>query len=205
MRAGAMSTHELVPQSPPRVPRGGNAFTRWLGRVLLRLLGWRVTGGFPDEPRFIVIAAPHTSNWDWVVAMPALLALGIRIKYLIKDSAFVWPFSLILRATGGVPIDRNAPEGVVEDLAARVVDTPEIILVITPEGTRRRVEHWKTGFLRIAELAALPVVQVSWDYPSRVIDLGPVVELSGDHDRDIARIRAYYRRFTGCKPENQSP
>jgi len=190
---------------PPRVPKGGNAITRGLGRVILRLMGWRVTGMLPDEPRLIVIAAPHTSNWDWAIAMAALLALGLRINYMIKDSVFWWPLSVLLHATGGLATNREAPAGLVEDLAARVLHTAEIILVITPEGTRARVEHWKTGFLRIAELAHLPVVQVSWDYPSRTITLGPVAELSGDHEADIARIRAYYRRFTGRNPENQSP
>jgi len=190
---------------PPRVPKGGNAFTRWVGRAVLRLLGWRVTGNLPDEPRFIAIAAPHTSNWDWAVAMAALLALGIRINYMIKDSAFVWPLSLVLRATGGIPTNRAAPAGMVEDVAERLLDTPEIIMVITPEGTRRRVERWKTGFLRIAALAQLPVVQVSWHYPGKLIHLGPVAELSGDLDTDIAAIRAYYRQFTGRNPENQSP
>lgn len=195
----------VVPQMPPRVPKGGNAFTRWVGRAVLRLLGWRVTGNLPDEPRFIAIAAPHTSNWDWAVAMAALLALGIRINYMIKDSAFVWPLSLVLRATGGIPTNRAAPAGMVEDVAERLLDTPEIIMVITPEGTRRRVERWKTGFLRIAALAQLPVVQVSWHYPGKLIHLGPVAELSGDLDTDIAAIRAYYRQFTGRNPENQSP
>jgi 1-acyl-sn-glycerol-3-phosphate acyltransferase len=195
----------VVPQMPPRVPKGGNAFTRWLGGALLRLLGWRVTGGLPDERRFIVIAAPHTSNWDWAIAMVAMFALGLRINYMVKDSAFVWPVSVFLRATGGLPTNRAAPTGLVEDLAARVLHTPEIILVITPEGTRARVERWKTGFLRIAELAHLPVVQVSWDYPSRTITLGPLAELTGDHEADVARIRAYYRQFTGRNPENQSP
>ena len=194
-----------MPQMPPRVPKGGNAFTRWVGRAVLRLLGWRVTGNLPDEPRFIAIAAPHTSNWDWAVAMAALLALGIRINYMIKDSAFVWPLSLVLRATGGIPTNRAAPAGMVEDVAERLLDTPEIIMVITPEGTRRRVERWKTGFLRIAALAQLPVVQVSWHYPGKLIHLGPVAELSGDLDTDIAAIRAYYRQFTGRNPENQSP
>jgi 1-acyl-sn-glycerol-3-phosphate acyltransferase len=196
---------DVVSQMPPRVPRGGNAFTRRVGRAILRACGWRVTGNLPDEPRFIAIAAPHTSYWDWVVAMAALLALGIRINYMVKDSAFVWPFSVILHASGGIATNRAAPAGLVEDLSARILHTPEIILAITPEGTRARVEHWKTGFLRIAKLAKLPVVQVSWDYPAKLITLGPVAQLTGDRETDIANVRAYYRQFTGRNPENQSP
>lgn len=195
----------VAPTLPPRVPRGGNAFSHWVGRVLLRLFGWRVTGTLPDEPKLMVIAAPHTSNWDWVFAMGALWALEVRINYLIKDTAFVWPLSWILRATGGVPTNRAAPAGMVEELVERIDRNPEIILVITPEGTRARVERWKTGFLRIAELARLPIVQVSWDYPSRTIHLGPVATPGGDTETDITAIRTYYRRFQGRNPENQSP
>jgi 1-acyl-sn-glycerol-3-phosphate acyltransferase len=196
---------EVVPQLPPNVPKMGNALTRWFGRVMLRLSRWRVVGGLPDVPKFIVIAAPHTSNWDWVVAMFALLGLGVRINYLIKSTAFFWPLSVILRLTGGVPVDRSAPAGMVEGVARRVAANHQMIVVITPEGTRRRVEAWKTGFLRIAKATALPVVQVSWDYPSRTITLGPVAELSGDLDVDMQRVRDYYRQFTGKNPANQSP
>jgi 1-acyl-sn-glycerol-3-phosphate acyltransferase len=190
---------------PPRVPSGGNAFTRWVGRTLLRALRWRVTGNLPDEPRFIAIAAPHTSNWDWAMAMATMLALGIRINYMIKDTAFIWPLSWLFRVTGGISTNRLAPGGMVEELAERLIRTPEIILVITPEGTRGRVERWKTGFLRIAELAQLPVLQVSWDYRERSIHFGPLAELSGDTETDITRIRQYYRQFSGRNPENQSP
>ena len=196
---------EVVPELPRSLPRLGNAFTRWLGRVLLRGGGWRVGGCLPDEPRLIVIAAPHTSNWDWVVAMCAMLALGVRINYLIKDSLFVWPLSLLLRTSGGIAIDRSMPAGVVEDVAARLRAVPRMVMVITPEGTRSRVETWKTGFLRVAELARLPVVPVAWHYPDRLIHIGQPFVLSGDHERDIAAIRAYYRQFTGRNPENQSP
>lgn len=196
---------EVVPQLPPNVPKMGNALTRWFGRVMLRLCRWRVVGGLPDIPKFIVIAAPHTSNWDWLVAMFALLGLGVRINYLIKNTAFFWPLSVVLRITGGVPVDRSAPAGMVEDVARRIEANHEIIVVITPEGTRRRVEAWKTGFLRLAKATALPIVQVSWDYPSRTITLGPVAELSGDLEVDMQRIRDYYRQFTGLKPVNQSP
>lgn len=200
-----MSLAGVVPQVPPRVARGGNALLRWIGRAILWLVGWRVTGNLPDTEKMIVIAAPHTSNWDWALAMPTLFALGVRIAYLIKDTAFWWPASVVLRATGGVPVNRREPAGMAEAVARRIRESDRIIVVITPEGTRARVEKWKTGFLRIAALAEVPVVQLSWDYPTRTIHLGPVATLSGDVDVDIERIRDYYRQFTGCNPANQSP
>jgi 1-acyl-sn-glycerol-3-phosphate acyltransferase len=187
------------------VPRSGNGFTRWLGRALLRLAGWRVTGTLPDLPRFIAIAAPHTSNWDWALALSTSYALGVPLSYLVKDTAFIWPLSVFLRATGGVPTNRSAPLGMVEDLAQRIRNAPGIVLAITPEGTRAHVGPWKSGFLRIAELADLPVLLISWDYPSRILDLGPLAVLSGDHAADLQRIRAHYRQFTGRNPGSQSP
>ena len=196
--------NQIVPPTPARVPRSGNAFSRWLGRTLLRLSGWRVTGTLPDLPRFIAIASPHTSNWDWVLTLSTSCALGVPLRYMVKDTAFFWPLSLLLRATGGVPTNRQAPLGMVEDLAERLRNTPEFVLAITPEGTRARVDNWKSGFLRIAELANLPVLLISWDYPSRILNLGPLAELSGDHEADLQSIRAYYRQFTGRNPGNQS-
>ncbi len=195
----------VVPQMPPRVAKGGSAFTRWLGLSLLRLAGWQVTGGLPDREKVLVIAAPHTSNWDWLVAILGLWAMGLRMNYLIKDTALWWPASVFIRATGGIPVNRAEPAGIAESVAKRILEADRIIMVITPEGTRSRVEQWKTGFLRIAAVSSLPVVQVSWDYPSRTIHLGPEAQLTGDTEADIAAIRQYYRQFTGRNPENQSP
>ena len=200
-----MIVNDVVPVVPPRVPRRGNALTRCLGRYCLRLVNWRVTGTVPDLPRMILIVAPHTSNWDWVLGMIALLALGMRVNYLVKHTLFYWPLGPLLRFTGGIEVNRTSPRGMVEDVASRVALTPQIIIAITPEGTRSRVEQWKTGFLRIAQASALPAVQVSWDYPSREIRFGPIADLSGDHAADLGRIRDYYRQFTGRNPENQSP
>jgi 1-acyl-sn-glycerol-3-phosphate acyltransferase len=190
---------------PPRVAKGGNAFTRWLGLTALRLAGWRVTGNLPDREKLLVIAAPHTSNWDWLIALLALWAMGLRMNYLIKDTALWWPASILIRGTGGIPVNRAEPAGIADSLAQRIRDADRIIMVITPEGTRSRVEQWKTGFLRIAAVSNLPVVQVSWDYPSRTVHLGPEAHLTGDTATDIAAIRQYYRQFTGGNPENQSP
>ncbi len=199
------SREPVVPPVPPRVARGGNAFTRWLGLTVLRLAGWQVTGGLPDREKLLVIAAPHTSNWDWVMALLALWAMGLRMNYLIKDTALWWPASILIRATGGIGVNRAEPAGIADSLAQRIRDADRIIMVITPEGTRARVEQWKTGFLRIAAVSSMPVVQVSWDYPSRTVHLGPEAHLTGDTATDIAAIRQYYRQFTGRNPENQSP
>jgi 1-acyl-sn-glycerol-3-phosphate acyltransferase len=200
-----MNLEDVAPTVPPRVAHGGNRFTFWLGRSVLRLCGWRVTGNLPDLEKVLVIGAPHTSNWDWVLAVLVMWSLGIRMTYLVKDTAFWWPAGWFLRLTGAMPVNRSNPRGIAEDVAESIRRSERIIVVITPEGTRSRVEKWKTGFLRIAELAEVPVVQYSFDYPTRTMHLGPVAELTGDVDVDIARIREYYRPFRGYRPENQSP
>ena len=200
-----MTLEEVAPALPPRVAHSENRVLRWVGRSLLRLAGWRVTGNLPDREKILVIGAPHTSNWDWVLALLVMWALKIHMTYLVKDTAFWWPAGWMLRLTGAMPVNRRNPKGIAEDVAESIRRAERVIVVITPEGTRSRVEKWKTGFLRIAELAEVPVVQFSFDYPSRTMHLGPVAELSGDVDVDIARIREYYRPFTGCHPENQSP
>ena len=200
-----MRIEDVAPTMPPRVARGGNRFTYWMGRFVVWLVGWRVTGNLPDVERMLVIAAPHTSNWDWALALFVMWALPIRMTYLVKDTAFWWPAGWFLHLTGAMPVNRGNPIGVAGDVARNIRAAERIIVVITPEGTRSRVEKWKTGFMRIAEEAQVPVVQVSFDYPSRTLHLGPIAELSGDTEADITRIRAYFRQFTGCRPENQSP
>lgn len=199
-----MSLEDVAPEVPSRVARRNSAMLRWFGRCGLRAAGWRVTGNLPDTEKILVIGAPHTSNWDWVVAVFVMWALDIRMTVLIKDTVFWGPVGWFLRLTGAMPVNRRNPAGIAEDVAGNIRAAERIIVVITPEGTRSRVEKWKTGFLRIAEAALIPIVQVSFDYPSRTLHLGPIAELSGDVDTDIERIRAYYRPFTGCRPENQS-
>jgi 1-acyl-sn-glycerol-3-phosphate acyltransferase len=200
-----MNLEDVAPTVPPRVAIRRNRALRWLGRFGMGLAGWRITGNLPDVEKMLCIGAPHTSNWDWVVALFAMFALDIRMTVLIKDTAFWWPAGWFLRATGAMPVNRRNPKGIAEDVAANIRAADRIIVVITPEGTRSRVEKWKTGFMRIAEAAQIPVVQVSFDYPTRTLHLGPVVELTGDEDVDMAHIREYFRPFRGCRPENQSP
>lgn len=194
-----------LPQLQPSNPTMGNAFTRWLGRSLLRLSGWKVTGELPDAPKFIAAAAPHTSNWDWVFAMYTLLALGIRINYMIKHTTFWWPLSIVLKATGAFAVDRSSPSGLIDSVRQQVLSADKVVFVITPEGTRKRVDQWKTGFLRLSYATGLPLLMVSWDYPSKTVQLGPEMPLTGDIDKDLEAVREHFRQFTGGRPEYQSP
>lgn len=188
----------LLPEVPPQVPRVRyNRFTRWFGRTVLRLGGWRVVGTIPDLPRVVLIAAPHSSNWDGLWGFAAKLALGIRITVLGKQQLFWWPLSLLLRKLGVIPVDRAAPQGTVGQAAQMIVRAERLWFALTPEGTRKRVERWKTGFWKIADATRVPIVPAYFHYPDKVIGIGEPFHTTGDAQADIARIREWYRQWQG--------
>jgi len=194
----AGATDDIVLPLPPNAPRvRPNAFARWFGRSLLRLGGWRMAGAFPDIPRLVLVGAPHSSNWDGVWGFAAKLALGLDIRILGKQELFWWPLGPLLRRLGVIAIDRGAAHGTVEQLAERIAGSPRLWLGIAPEGTRRKVPRWKTGFWKIARAADVPVLPAYFDYPDKIIGIGPTFALSDDMEADIARIRAWYRPWRG--------
>lgn len=177
---------------------------KFIGRALLKLAGWKVVGQFPKEKKLIIAAAPHTSNWDFILAMFAVMALGIKISYLMKKEAFFWPFKNMFMALGGIPLDRSAAEDTVEQIASWYNAHDKVWVVITPEGTRSKVDKWKTGFLRVAEKANVPVMLVAWDYPSKTMHLDKIWQTTGDYYRDIDQMREYINsRYTAKHPDKQ--
>jgi 1-acyl-sn-glycerol-3-phosphate acyltransferase len=193
------ASHDTPLPVPANVPRTRpRAATRWLGRTVLRLGGWRVVGELPDVPRLVVIAAPHSSNWDGVWGFAAKLALGIDVHVLGKASLFRIPvLGLVLRGLGVVPVDRSSPAGVVEQAAALIRGSDRLWYALAPEGTRRPVEHWKTGFWKIARAAEVPVLRAYFHYPDRIVGFGPLFHPSGDIAADMAELRAWYRPWQG--------
>lgn len=186
-----------VPPLPPEAPRTGSAFSRWFGRSVLRIGGWTIAGEFPNRARMVLIAAPHSSGWDAVWGLAAKLAMGVDITFMAKAELFRGPIGWLLRRLGGMPVNRSRAHGAVEQAAARLRASERMWFVLAPEGTRRRVEHWKSGFLHIARAAGVPVFCAWFHYPDRTIGLGALFETSGDLDADMARIREYYRPFIG--------
>lgn len=166
--------------------------TRAFGRLVLRLAGWRIEGGLPAERRFVVIVAPHTSNWDFVVGVFAMFALGVGVHFIGKHTLFRGPLGPVMRWLGGTPVDRSASRGTVQQAAAEIRARDAYVLALSPEGTRRRVVEWKRGFYHIAVAAHVPVLAVWLDYSRRVVGIGAPVHPTGDADADIARLRAFY-------------
>jgi len=188
----------VVPPVPPSVPRGrSTAFGRWLGRCILRLGGWRVAGPLPDLRKAVVIAAPHSSNWDGIWGLAAKLALGVEARILGKDKLFWWPLGAVLRSFGVVPLDRSSPQGTVGQAVAMIRDNERIWFALAPEGTRKPVKDWKTGFIRIARMAQVPIVPAYFHYPEKIIGFGPPFHTSGDDAADMAAIRQWYRPWRG--------
>lgn len=176
-------------------------------RGMLRLLGWQVHGELPARAaRCIVIAAPHTSNWDFPFTLLGAFALGMHIRWLGKASLFDGPLGGVMRWLGGIPVRRDRANNLVEAsiLALKAAPGP-LQLVVAPEGTRSRAAHWKTGFHHIARGAGLPILLSYLDWGERRCGLGPLVDPGDDVEADVARIRAFYAPFRGLRADQFDP
>ena len=174
---------------------------RWLlAQVLLRASHWRTTGEVPRKG--ILVGAPHTSNWDWVLTMLLAWDSGVTIRLLVKQEFFKGPVGWLLLRTGAVPLDRSNPRATIRRLVEDAATDETFLLGIAAEGTRSKVDHWKSGFYRISQQTGLPVTLAFLDGPSRTVGWGPTFALTGDVGTDMDRIRAFYADKTGIRPEN---
>jgi 1-acyl-sn-glycerol-3-phosphate acyltransferase len=178
---------------------------RLIARALLKLGGWTPVGGTIGVPKAVIIAAPHTSNWDGIWGLIYRVAVGLDIRFFAKDALFWFPLNLVLRSLGGIPLDRRQPGTAVPAAIAALNNNASYYFGLAPEGTRSLKAGWKSGFYRIAREANVPIVLGFLDYGRRRLGTGPLIELSGDVDVDMARIRAYYADIEGRHPENASP
>jgi 1-acyl-sn-glycerol-3-phosphate acyltransferase len=171
-----------------------------LSLSILGVFGWRVEGRLPNIPKFVAIAT-HTTNWDFPVMLLLAFALRAKISTFGKDSLFRWPFGVFFRWCGCIPIDRSKSTNVVETMIQVFGNSEKLILVITPEGTRKKAESWKTGFYYIAQGAQVPIVLAFIDYRRKVAGIGPVITPTGDIEEDIEKIKSFYANVSGKFPE----
>lgn len=184
-------------------PLRGNGFSRWVGRVGLRLLGgWQVIGDLPQVRKGIFPVAPHTSNWDFFIGVFGMLALGLNLSYLGKHTIFRFPVNGMLRWLGGIPVDRRAAHGVVGEMVEQFQQREHLILALSPEGTRTKVAEWKKGFLHMAKAAQVPVIPVALDFSRKVIEITPAYMVTGDIDSELAKVKAKLAHAVGKNPQH---
>lgn len=177
-----------------------------LARGFWALSGYRLRSeSLPATGSAVLIGAPHTSNWDFVVMLAIAWSHGVSPKWLGKRSLFKFPFGAIMRALGGIPVDRANPAGLVDEIVRRVHASERLFVVVTPEGTRGRGDHWKSGFYRIARAAELPLVLGYVDSATKTAGFGLTVRLTGDVAADMDRVRAFYADKRGIRPGDFTP
>ncbi|GLS27933.1 1-acyl-sn-glycerol-3-phosphate acyltransferase [Marinibactrum halimedae] len=175
---------------PENMPRMGNTLSRWCGRTLLSLMGWKLVGEIPNEKQLVIALAPHTSNWDFLTAMPLIMAVGVKVSYLMKKEAFFWPFKGAFMALGGIPTDRSKGRSIVDQIQTWFSTHEKCWVAITPEGTRSKVSRYKTGFLRIAHGVDVPVWFIAWDYSTKTFYSLNTFQATEHYERDVERIKA---------------
>jgi 1-acyl-sn-glycerol-3-phosphate acyltransferase len=169
---------------------------------LLALMKWQVVGKLPNKKKFILAVAPHTSNWDFFIAVLVMLALRLKVTFLGKKSIFVGPFGTLLTKFGGMPIERSNPNGVVGQLVAAFENAETMVLGLAPEGTRKKTKQWKTGFLVIAQQANIPVVPVSLDFSKKQVEFLPEHYIGNDIDKELNYFKQQFTAVCAKKPQS---
>lgn len=196
-----MSKQLNTPDLSSNIPRLGNRFSQWLGCFVLKQLGWSFEGEFPKHKKMVLAVAPHTSNWDFVVGLAVAFSLRLKISFFGKHSIFIPPFDRLLRRWGGIPIERSKAHGVVGQITDTMISADKMILCLSPEGTRSRVERWKTGFLHIAHKAKVPLFLVGFDYHKKKIIFGSCQNVGEDTEAELQNVYAFYANVQAKFPD----
>jgi len=175
----------------------------YLARFFLRLFGWKVEGQLPDLPKFVLIGAPHTSNWDFVMFLAIIFFLRANVRFMGKAELFRNPFGWFFYWCGGIPVDRSKSQGLVEQMVVACKKSNQFILTIAPEGTRHYVSEWKLGFYHIAKSAGIPVVMAIVDGAKKTLCLGQVFHPTENMDADIKAIKRFFAGMVGINPRKK--
>ena len=172
-----------------------------IAKFFLTITGWKFKGDIPRSDRIILVAGPHTSNWDFLLALAFIFGLNLNVFWIGKHTLFKNGFSKIMRKLGGIPVDRASPELLMNEVSHIVKKQQGVIIAISPEGTRKKVERLKSGFLRIAKTTNSQILLAGIDYESKLIHLGKLFEPSGNTESDLLNVHNYFRQFKGKRPE----
>ncbi|MDC0247022.1 1-acyl-sn-glycerol-3-phosphate acyltransferase [OCS116 cluster bacterium] len=188
-------------QIPERLRGSRSKILRKIARFVINISGWTIKGKVPNEERIVIIVAPHTSNWDFILAMLAIFGLNIKVRWLGKNSIFKPGFKLFFEWLGGIPVYRDNPSTLIEKVVTIVKKEKSIVIAMTPEGTRKKVKRWKTGFLRIAKQTQSKILLISIDAPTKSIEIGKIFNPTGNNEEDLYFIQEYYSTFRGINPQ----
>ncbi|MCE5212093.1 MAG: lysophospholipid acyltransferase family protein [Deltaproteobacteria bacterium] len=178
---------------------------RGISLVLLKILGWKTSGNLPREIKYVLIVAPHTSNWDLFYGIILAFALKLDARYIAKKELFRGPSSPLMTWSGAIPVDRSSSHHIVDQMVSVLKEHENFVLALAPEGTRHRKDYWKSGFYHIALNAHVPILLAFIDYASKTGGAGPLIYPTGDLEQDMSVIRNFYLTIKGRHPENTSP
>lgn len=177
----------------------------WISKFILKILGWQVINNLPDAKKYVLIAAPHTSNWDFPLGLMVKFSQKIKLNYLGKGALFRKPFGWFFRAMGGIPVYRKQKLNMVDQMVREFNQRDHMILAMSPEGTRSYLDYWKSGFYHIAFKAGVPIAMGTLDFGNKIVRLGNAFMPSGNIQEDMKIIRAFFENVKGKKPQNQGP
>jgi 1-acyl-sn-glycerol-3-phosphate acyltransferase len=197
---GAVSVHYTIFDTPIV-----KTLMRLLSRFILKISGWRIEGRLPEIKKIVLIAAPHTSNWDFPITIFIAFAVKAKIFWMGKDTLFRFPFGALFKWLGGIPVDRSRSNNIVEQMIRKFSENESLIVTIPPSGTRKKVMKWKTGFYYIARGAGVPVVLAFLDYRRKAGGFGPVFIPTGEIESDIKEIREFYSGIHGKNTVTEEP
>jgi 1-acyl-sn-glycerol-3-phosphate acyltransferase len=180
-----------------------SALLRAIANLILRLSGWHVDGKLPDISKYIIIGAPHTSNWDFVLFLGVIFHLKVNVNYMGKAELFRNPFGWFFYWCGGVPVDRKKSTGLVEQMVKVCEQSDKFILIIAPEGTRHFVTEWKRGFYHIAKTAGIPIVMAKVDGKQKTVRVGQIFQPTEDMEADIKTIQGFFAGLIGLNPRKK--
>lgn len=183
-------------------PPLANKLQSFIGLCFLKLTGWEAVGNVPDTPKFVMLMAPHTSNWDFLFILAILYVLGIKFFWFGKKEIFRWPFRNLAKWLGGIPVDRSLKQNMVQQIGETIKSREQFVVGISPEGTRSIAKYWKTGFYYIACQAQIPIVFAFLDYGRKIGGLGPILDPTGNIEVDMETIRHFYSGITAKYPDN---
>jgi len=176
---------------------------RVIAQFILRMTGWRTHVIPPPTSRYVLIGAPHTSNWDFISALLLMTAESIPIRIIGKVSLFRGPLGVLMRSIGAIPVNRRERANFVDQVVKKFDEYDELVIGISPEGTRKKTSHWRTGFYYIALKADVPIVMAYFDYKNKVCGIGPSIKPTGDIQADFMVIREFYSGIVGKHPQKQ--